>query len=98
MARIILALACAATAWNPVRHTRTAISLNAATLEREAKVAEAVDAEVDKLVVAPAIEKAVTELVDEECDVVEPEPECLDEETKEETKGLLRRLMRSSVS
>ena len=30
--------------------------------------------------------------------MVEPEPECLDEETKEETKGLLRRLMRSSVS
>ena len=27
-----------------------------------------------------AIEKAVTELVDEECDVIEPEPECLDEE------------------
>ncbi len=98
MAKLIIALLAVATAWNPVRYAKTATKLHAATLEREAKVAEAVDAEVDKLVVAPAIEKAVTELVDEECDVIEPEPECLDEEKKEETKGLLRRLMRSSVS
>jgi len=98
MAKLLIALLCTAAAWNPVRHVKTATKLHAATLEREAKVAEAVDAEVDKLVVAPAIEKAVTELVDEECDVIEPEPECLDEEKKEETKGLLRRLMRSSVS
>ena len=98
MAKLIIALLAAATAYNPIRPGRTATKLHAATLEREAKVAEAVDAEVDKLVVTPAIEKAVTELVDEECDVIEPEPECLDEETKEETKGLLRRLMRSSVS
>jgi len=98
MAKLIIALLAVATAWNPVRFTKTPTKLHAATLEREAKVAEAVDAEVDKLVVTPAIEKAVTELVDEECDVIEPEPECLDEEKKEETKGLLRRLMRSSVS
>ena len=98
MAKLIIALLATCAAWNPVIKTQRATKLRAATLEREAKVAEAVDAEVDKLVVAPAIEKAVTELVDEECDVVEPEPECLDEETKEETKGLLRRLMRSSVS
>jgi len=98
MAKLIIALLAVATAYNPIRPGRTATKLHAATLEREAKVAEAVDAEVDKLVVTPAIEKAVTELVDEECDVIEPEPECLDEEKKEETKGLLRRLMRSSVS
>ena len=95
MAKLIIALLAVATAWTPARFTKTPTKLHAATLEREAKVAEAVDAEVDKLVVAPAIEKAVTELVDEECDVVEPEPECLDEETKEETKSLFRRLMRS---
>merc|ERR1712159_757708 len=53
------------------------------------KVAEAVDAEVNKLAVTPAIEKAVTELVDEEGDVIEPEPECLDEEKKVETAGVL---------
>ena len=82
MAKLLIALLCTAAAWNPVRHVKTATKLHAATLEREAKVAEAVDAEVDKLVVAPAIEKAVTELVDEECDVIEPEPECLDEEKK----------------
>jgi hypothetical protein len=98
MARLLIALLATCAAWNPVIKTQRATKLRAATLEREAKVAEAVDAEVDKLVVTPAIEKAVTELVDEECDVVEPEPECLDEEKKEETKGLLRRLMRSSVS
>jgi len=98
MAKLIIALLAVATAWTPARFTKTPTKLHAATLEREAKVAEAVDAEVDKLVVTPAIEKAVTELVDEECDVVEPEPECLDEETKEETKSLFRRLMRSSVS
>ena len=98
MAKLLIALLATCAAWNPVRHTKTATKLHAATLEREAKVAEAVDAEVDKLVVAPAIEKAVTELIEEECDVIEPEPECLDEEKKEETKGLLRRLMRSSVS
>jgi len=98
MAKLIIALLATCAAWNPVIKTQRATKLRAATLEREAKVAEAVDAEVDKLVVAPAIEKAVTELVDEECDVVEPEPECLDEEKKEETKSLFRRLMRSSVS
>ena len=79
MAKLIIALLATCAAWNPVIKTQRATKLRAATLEREAKVAEAVDAEVDKLVVAPAIEKAVTELVDEECDVVEPEPECLDE-------------------
>ena len=88
MAKLIIALLAAA-AWNPVRYAKTATKLHAATLEREAKVAEAVDAEVDKLVVTPAIEKAVTEFVDEECDVVEPEPECLDEEKKEETKRVV---------
>ena len=97
MAKLIIALLAVATAWNPIRPGRIATKLHAATLEREAKVAEAVDAEVDKLVVTPAIEKAVTELVDEECDVIEPEPECLDEEKKEETKGLLRRLLSAST-
>ena len=98
MARLLIALAACAAAWNPVRYVRTATKLNGATLEREAKVATAVDDMIDEAIVAPAIEAAIAEMVDEECDVISPEPECLDEEKREETKSLFRRLMRSSVN
>ena len=97
---IVLACACAtASAYvAPSRRGARATPLRVATLEKEEKVAVAVEAAVDDLVVAPAIEAAVAELVEEECEVEEPEPECLDEAKLEETRGLLRRLMRSSVS
>ena len=39
----------------------------------------------------------MSSLLDEECEVEEPEPECLDEAKMAETRGLLSRLMRRSV-
>jgi len=77
-------------------------ALRSTTLERE-ETSSAVDvagevAAAERLVVAPAIEAAVSSLLDESCDAVEePEPECLDPARMAETRGLLSRLMRTAV-
>jgi len=72
--------------------------LRVTTLEKEeTAVAAATKETADRLVVDPAIEAAVDDLLNEECAVEEPEPECLDEEKMAETRGLLARLMRRSV-
>ena len=85
----------------PVGLQRPGRSLMRSTvLEREettTAVAEATAEAAERLVVEPAIEEAVSSLLDEECAVEEPEPECLDEAKMAETRGLLSRLMRRSV-
>ena len=54
--------------------------LRVTTLEKEdTAVAAATKETADRLVVDPAIEAAVDDLLNEECAVEEPEPECLDE-------------------
>ncbi|KAH8063893.1 hypothetical protein JL720_13052 [Aureococcus anophagefferens] len=67
--------------------------LRVTTLEKEeTAVAAATKETADRLVVDPAIEAAVDDLLNEECAVEEPEPECLDEEKMAETRACSRAL------